>query len=60
MTTESFFLLCKKANLTINDLEVMTIYMILEYIDAFVSFNNDDTKGASSTRRATQADYDRF
>ena len=58
MTTELFLFLCKKAELSINDLELMTIAMCLDYIDAYIEFNSDNKK--KKVRKATQEDFDNF
>ena len=58
MTTELFLFLCKKAELSISDLELMTIAMSLDYIDAYIEFNSDNNK--KKVRKATQEDFDNF
>ena len=56
MTTELFLFLCKKVELSISDLELMTIAMCLDYID--IEFNSDNNK--KKVRKATQEDFDNF
>ena len=58
MTTELFLFLCKKAEISISDLELMTIAMCLDYIDAYIEFNSDNKK--KKVRKATQEDFDNF
>ena len=58
MTTELFLFLCKKAELSISDLELMTIAMCLDDIDAYIEFNSDNNK--KKVRKATQEDFDNF
>lgn len=58
MTTELFLFLFKKAELSISDLELMTIAMCLDYIDAYIEFNSDNNK--KKVRKATQEDFDNF
>ena len=58
MKTELFLFLCKKVELSISDLELMTIAMCVDYIDAYIEFNSDNKK--KKVRKATQEDFDNF
>jgi spore germination protein YaaH len=57
ITTEAFLSLCRKAKLTHEDMEIMTIGMCLDYIEEYVDMNNPKK---SSNRKATQSDFDSF
>lgn len=58
LTTESFFLTCKLAGLTINDMEYMTIGECLDYIENYVDIKNG--KQEETVRKANQDDFDAF
>lgn len=57
MTTELFLSLCRKSKLTLDDMEVMTIGMCLDYMQECVDINNPKK---SRNRKATQSDFDSF
>jgi hypothetical protein len=57
MTTELFQVLAYQSGLKYEDLQLMTIGMILDYVQEFVDHNNPKKK---RTRRATQQDFDAF
>lgn len=57
MSTELFLFLCKKVELSKDELEDMTIGMCLDFMDKWIEMNDTETK---KTRRATQADFDLF
>ena len=58
LTTESFFLTCKLAGLTINDMEYMTIGECLDYVENYVDIKSG--KPETTIRKATQDDFDAF
>ena len=60
LDTETFLALCYKCKLTRLDLEDMTIGMCLDYIGVYLEMSNPKKKKKVATRKATQADYDRF
>lgn len=45
-----------RCSLSIHDLEIMTIGMVLDYIEEFL----DQTTPEKKARKATQADFDSF
>ena len=57
-----YLVACKKAKLSINDMEYMTIGMCLEYIDTWVdSFGQkNESNNKPKVRKATQADFNAF
>lgn len=57
ITTETFLLLCRKAKLTHEDMEIMTVGMCLDYIEEYVDMNNPKKV---RKRKANQSDFDRF
>lgn len=57
MSTESFFVLCRKSGLQLVDLETMTIGMCLDYIDEYIEQQNPKK---SKARKASQSDFDSF
>lgn len=57
ITTETFLCLCRKAKLTHEDMEVMTVGMCLDYIEEYVDMSNPKK---SKNRKATQSDFDSF
>ena len=57
ITTETFLLLCRKSKLTLEDMEIMTIGMCLDYITEYVDINNPEKE---NNRNASQVDYDNF
>lgn len=58
MTTELFLFLCKKVELSKDDMEDMTIGMCIDYMEEVIEMNNGGNK--SKVRRATQSDFDAF
>lgn len=48
--------MCYRCNLSIHDLEIMTIGMCLDYIEEFL----EQTAPKKKARRASQADFDSF
>ena len=50
--------MCKKVELTYDDMEFMTVGMCLDYIDEFIDQNS--TNKEKPTRKATQEDFDNF
>ena len=57
ITTETFLFLCRKSKLTLDDMEIMTIGMCLDYITEYVDINNP---GKANNRNASQSDMDAF
>lgn len=57
LTTESFLLCCYQCGLTRADVEEMTIAMCLDYIDAYVQFNQPPEE---KVVQASQAHFDAF
>ena len=55
MTTELFLFLCKKSELTRDDMEDMTIGMCIDYMQEVIEFNNPN-----KSKKATQKDFDSF
>ncbi|MBS5886300.1 MAG: hypothetical protein E6300_07565 [Clostridium sp.] len=58
MTTELFLFLCKKVDLSKEDMEDMTIGMCIDYMEEVIEMNNGEKK--QKARKATQADFDSF
>lgn len=52
-----FLVLCYQSNLTIHDLEIITVGMALDYIQEFVEFQKPSKE---KKRKATQRDFDFF
>jgi len=57
ITTETFLVLCKRNQLTNEDMENMTIGMCLDYMQEYVDMNNPKKV---RNRKANQADFDSF
>lgn len=60
ITTELFQVLSYQAGLKLDDLHLMTVGMVLDYIQEYIDVNNPKKKKQRSTRKATQQDYDAF
>lgn len=58
-TSTSYFLTCKLAKLTLEDLQFMTIGMCFDHIAEYAEFVNPESK-EKEARVASQADMDRF
>jgi hypothetical protein len=58
MTTERFMVLCYKCQLTLSDLQMITVGMALDYIQEYVESSKQSNKPRK--RKATQADMDAF
>lgn len=58
MTTELFLFLCKKVELSKEDMEDMTIGMCIDYMEEVIEMNNGEKK--QKARKATQDDFDSF
>lgn len=58
MTTELFLFLCKKVELSKEDMEDMTIGMCIDYMEEVIEMNNGEKK--PKVRKATQDDFDSF
>lgn len=58
MTTELFLFLCKKVELSKEDMEDMTIGMCIDYMEEVIERNSGESRGKS--RRAKQSDFDSF
>lgn len=50
--------MCKKVGLTLDEMELMTVGMCLDFIDEFIEQQN--LNGKEKVRRATQEDFDNF
>lgn len=59
LTTDSFFVSCKLAGLTFQDLDEMTIGMCLDFIDEYIQFTTPKKK-KKKAKKATQKDFDAF
>lgn len=57
MSTELFLFLCKKVELSKDELEDMTIGMCLDFMDKWIEMNDTENK---KPRKATQNDFDSF
>lgn len=57
LTTESFAFVCKQVGLTMDDLEIMDIGDILDYIETYIE---EKSLSKKDIRKATQADFDSF
>lgn len=57
MTTELFQVLAYQSGLKYEDLQLMTIGMILDYVQEFIDHNNPKK---TRKRKATQQDFDAF
>lgn len=55
LTTESFLFICKQAKLTLQEMELMDIGDILDYIEYYAESINPD-----KSRKARQRDFDAF
>nr|WP_258955001.1 hypothetical protein [Lysinibacillus fusiformis] len=60
MSTETYLILCHECKLSHDDLETMTIGMILDYIDEYLETKNPNKKEKKTVRKAAQADFDSF
>lgn len=58
LSTESFFMTCKLVELTLDDMEYMTIGECLDYADHYLSIKRGDAP--DKIRTAKQADFDSF
>lgn len=59
MTVELFLYLCKKVDLSIMELDYLTIGMCLDYFDEYIEQNKQEQK-PSKGRKATQEDFANF
>lgn len=57
ITTELFLFLCYQCNLTIHDLEIITVGMALDYIQEYIEQQKPPKE---RKRKATQADFNAF
>lgn len=57
MTTEMYLLLTKDAKLQSDDLETMTVGMVLDYIDYYFEIKHPKKE---KVRTASQSDFDIF
>ena len=53
-----YLVLCHECKLAHEDLETMTIGMVLDYIDEYMEMKNPNKK--PQVRKASQSDYDAF
>lgn len=58
ITTETFLVLCHECKLAHEDLETMTVGMVLDYIDEYMEMKNPSKK--TKSRKASQSDFDAF
>ena len=58
LSTESFFMTCKLVDLTLDDMEYMTIGECLDYVDHYLTIKRGDTP--EKIRSANQSDFDAF
>lgn len=58
MSTELFLFLCKKVELSKDDIEDMTIGMCIDYMEEVIERSSTENK--NKPRKATQADFDSF
>jgi hypothetical protein len=52
-----FQVLAYQAGLHLDDLQILTVGMVLDYIKEFIDYNNPKKE---KKRKATQADFDAF
>jgi len=57
MTTELFQVLAYHSGLKFEDLQLMTVGMVLDYLQEYIDHNNPKGK---RTRKAKQQDFDAF
>lgn len=57
ITVELFQVLAYQAGLQLEDLNILTVGMVLDYITEYVEYKNPKQP---KTRKATQADFDAF
>jgi hypothetical protein len=57
MTTELFQVLAYQSGLRLEDLHLMTVGMVIDYIEEFIDHHNPKKV---KTRKATQDDFDSF
>ena len=61
MTVESFLTACKKANLSVEELDYLTIGMCLDYAYEFAGITEEENEnGKGAIRKANQRDFDLF
>jgi hypothetical protein len=53
-----FQVLAYQSGLRFDDLQLMTVGMVLDYIEEYIDHNNP--KGKKKSRKATQQDFDAF
>ena len=58
MTVESFLVACKRSQLSIQEMDLMTVGMCLDYAFEYAGLNKEDERGA--IRKANQKDFDSF
>lgn len=59
ISTETYLVLCHECKLAHEDLETMTVGMVLDYIDEYMDMKNPNKK-KQNTRKASQTDFDNF
>ena len=61
MTVESFLVACKKASLSIDEMDFLTIGFCLDYAYEFAGITEDNEKNEKGAiRKASQRDFDLF
>jgi hypothetical protein len=58
MSTELFQVLAYQSGLKLDDLQIMTVGMVLDYLEEYLDHINPKRKKRS--RKATQKDFDAF
>lgn len=58
MSVELFLYLCKKVDLSIMELDYLTIGMCLDYFEEYIEQNKQEQP--SKGRKATQEDFENF
>lgn len=60
ITTELFQVLAYQSGLKLDDLQLMTVGMVLDYIQEYIEMNDPKKEKKKRTRKATQNDFDAF
>lgn len=60
ITTELFQVLSYQAGLKLDDLHLMTVGMVLDYIQEYIDVNNPKKQKKVKRRKATQHDMNAF
>lgn len=57
-SSSTYFLICKMAKLTLDEMSQMTLGMCLDHVSEYYEMMNPSEK--ENVREASQSDYDRF